>query len=174
MGRGIIWSVIILSVFVLTGCQKKVKEEAQPIEVQAVSLDEATPAAATAAPGTEQMAPGQISTAVGATAGAITNVAANAATAVEETVSAASGAYEKPSIEKIQEALKNAGFYSGSIDGKLGPKTKDAIETFQTQNNLNADGKVGPKTWARLSAYLTSQATTTSAPISEPASQVGY
>lgn len=54
----------------------------------------------------------------------------------------------------IQRALKNAGFYDGGIDGKIGPKTKTAIEAFQKAKGLVADGKVGPKTWAELSKYL--------------------
>jgi peptidoglycan hydrolase-like protein with peptidoglycan-binding domain len=54
----------------------------------------------------------------------------------------------------IQQALKNAGFYAGAVDGKVGPKTKKAIETFQKSKGLKADGKVGPKTWAELEKYL--------------------
>ena len=57
----------------------------------------------------------------------------------------------------IQKALKNAGVYSGAIDGKLGPKTKKAIEEFQSSKGLKADGKVGPKTWAELEKYLVQQ-----------------
>jgi len=60
----------------------------------------------------------------------------------------------KPTNQEIQAALKNAGFYSGEADGKIGPKTKKAIEEFQKANNLKADGKVGPKTWAALSQHL--------------------
>lgn len=62
---------------------------------------------------------------------------------------------EKPSAEDIQKALKNAGVYTGSIDGKIGPKTKKAIEEFQSKNGLTADGKVGPRTWDKLKGYLT-------------------
>ena len=62
---------------------------------------------------------------------------------------------EKSSRNKdIQAALKNAGFYTGSIDGKIGPKTKNAIEQFQKSKGLKADGKVGPKTWAEMEKYL--------------------
>jgi peptidoglycan hydrolase-like protein with peptidoglycan-binding domain len=57
-------------------------------------------------------------------------------------------------LTEIQTALKNANFYTGSIDGKIGPKTKAAIEEFQKANGLTADGKVGPKTWQILGAYL--------------------
>lgn len=63
----------------------------------------------------------------------------------------------KPTAGQIQTALKNAGYYSGSIDGKAGPKTKKAIEDFQVANNLKADGKVGPKTWGVLSKHLNQQ-----------------
>ncbi len=61
----------------------------------------------------------------------------------------------KPSNIEIQTALKNAGFYAGSIDGKIGPKSKKAIEDFQKANALKVDGKVGPKTWEALSRYAT-------------------
>lgn len=59
---------------------------------------------------------------------------------------------------QIQTALKNAGFYNGSIDGKIGPASKRAIEAFQKSNNLKVDGKVGPKTWAAMEKYLSSSA----------------
>jgi len=61
---------------------------------------------------------------------------------------------EKPTPKEIQQALKNAGIYDGKVDGNVGPKTKKAIEAFQTQNGLKADGKVGRKTWKALSVYL--------------------
>ncbi|MDD5427682.1 MAG: peptidoglycan-binding domain-containing protein [Candidatus Omnitrophica bacterium] len=60
-------------------------------------------------------------------------------------------------VKDIQRALKNAGFYTASIDGKLGPKTKSAIEEFQRANGLKVDGKVGPITWAELEKYLVQQ-----------------
>lgn len=60
----------------------------------------------------------------------------------------------KPTTSEIQQALKNANFYDGNIDGVIGPKTKKAIESFQMQNELKADGIVGPKTWEKLKKYL--------------------
>lgn len=54
----------------------------------------------------------------------------------------------------IQKALKNAGFYTGNVDGKIGPRTKKAIQEFQKAKGLKADGKVGAKTWAELEKYL--------------------
>jgi len=67
-------------------------------------------------------------------------------------------ASEKPSAENIQQALKNAGLYTGKVDGKIGPKTKTAIEAFQKQNSLTADGKVGAKTWEKLKVFLSKTA----------------
>ena len=61
--------------------------------------------------------------------------------------------------QQIQTALKNAGLYTGKIDGKLGPASRKAVETFQATNGLKVDGKVGPKTWATLEPYLTGTAT---------------
>ena len=63
-------------------------------------------------------------------------------------------AVEKPTNKQIQQALKNAGLYHGKLDGDLGPKTKKAIEVFQSRNNLKVDGKVGRRTWAVLAPYL--------------------
>jgi len=59
-----------------------------------------------------------------------------------------------PSSEQIQTALKNAGYYTGSIDGKIGTKSKDAIMAFQGDNGLKVDGKVGAMTWSKLREYL--------------------
>ncbi|MBU1113038.1 MAG: peptidoglycan-binding protein [Candidatus Omnitrophica bacterium] len=56
--------------------------------------------------------------------------------------------------KNIQRALKNAGFYSGTVDGKIGKNTRKAIKNFQKENGLKADGMVGKRTWEKLAAYL--------------------
>ena len=61
----------------------------------------------------------------------------------------------KPSTREIQQALKNAGFYQGPVDGKLGPQTRDAVKEFQRVHGLKDDGVVGKQTWTKLSAYMT-------------------
>lgn len=74
---------------------------------------------------------------------------------IEEKKLVASTAVSKASRDKdIQRALKAAGFYSGAIDGKIGPKTKKAVEEFQRAKGLKIDGKVGPRTWSELEKYL--------------------
>jgi uncharacterized protein YlxW (UPF0749 family) len=60
----------------------------------------------------------------------------------------------KVTPEQIQSALKKAGFYSAEVDGKIGPKTKDAVKEFQKANGLKVDGKVGAQTWLKLQKYL--------------------
>lgn len=56
--------------------------------------------------------------------------------------------------DQVQLALKNAGYYQGTVDGKVGAKTKKAISAFQKDNGLKADGLVGRQTWAALKSYL--------------------
>lgn len=58
------------------------------------------------------------------------------------------------SAREIQTALKNAGFYKGTIDGKMGPRTREAIKEFQKSNGLKADGIVGRRTAEKLNNYL--------------------
>jgi len=59
----------------------------------------------------------------------------------------------KPATKDIQTALKNAGFDPGPVDGKMGPRTRQAIKEFQKAKGLVPDGVVGPKTWGMLSKY---------------------
>ncbi len=58
----------------------------------------------------------------------------------------------KVAPEKVQQALKAAGYYKGTVDGKLGNGTKAAISKFQKDHGLKADGIVGEKTWSELKA----------------------
>ncbi|HAM41054.1 MAG TPA: hypothetical protein DCP69_06875 [Candidatus Omnitrophica bacterium] len=57
-------------------------------------------------------------------------------------------------IKKVQLALTQAGFDLGPIDGELGPRTDQALRSFQRANGLEPDGVVGVKTWTALSEYL--------------------
>lgn len=56
--------------------------------------------------------------------------------------------------KQIQEALKNAGYYDGKVDGKIGPKTTAAIKQFQKDMGLKADGIAGRNTKEKLLKYL--------------------
>lgn len=82
-----------------------------------------------------------------------------AVTGPSETANAAADALEdrlwtKPTPYDVQQALKNAGFYQGSVDGKPGPQTRNAIREFQRVQGLKVDGVVGKRTWEKLSPHL--------------------
>jgi murein L,D-transpeptidase YcbB/YkuD len=74
--------------------------------------------------------------------------------AQKEAVSAAAQT-SSMSIQDMQIALKNAGFYKGAVDGKMGPATDRAIKDFQAANGLKPDGVAGAKTKAMLMKHLT-------------------
>lgn len=57
-------------------------------------------------------------------------------------------------VADVQKALQAAGYYSGNIDGKIGPNTIAGIAGFQKANGLKADSIVGAKTWDALKSYL--------------------
>lgn len=61
--------------------------------------------------------------------------------------------FELPAVA-IQRALKNAGYYQGAIDGKVGAGTKDALRNFQRDHGLTVDGVCGRQTWALLRGFL--------------------
>lgn len=74
----------------------------------------------------------------------------------------------KPSTREVQQALKNAGFYQGSVDGKTGPVTREAVKEFQRVHGLTDDGVVGRKTWAKLKAYADLSASSGELSAAEP------
>lgn len=58
-------------------------------------------------------------------------------------------------VRILQQALTNACFSPGMIDGVYGMRTQAAVTAFQRANNLTADGVAGPRTWAALKPYNT-------------------
>ena len=73
---------------------------------------------------------------------------------------------EGTSVKNLQYTLYELGYYDGSIDGKYGQTTADAVRAFQIQNKLTpVDGIAGSKT---LSKLYSSDA------IAATASSVGY
>ena len=66
-------------------------------------------------------------------------------------------------VKKMQQKLKNWGYYTGAVDGIFGAKTKSAVIYFQRKNGLTPDGIVGKKTLSALgmSSSSTSQSNPT-------------
>lgn len=72
-------------------------------------------------------------------------------------------------VRTIQTKLKRWGYYTGSVDGIFGSKTKAAVQYFQRKNGLTADGIVGNATAKALGITLsgaTSSGSTTAGSIS--------
>src|SRR5262249_7855632 len=53
-------------------------------------------------------------------------------------------------VSGVQQRLSNLGFYGGAIDGKMGPKTRRALSTFQVTQNLPPTGETSDETVRRL------------------------
>lgn len=44
-------------------------------------------------------------------------------------------------VQEVQRLLTDKGFYSGPVDGRLGPKTRTGIRAFQSRMHLPATGE---------------------------------
>lgn len=64
-------------------------------------------------------------------------------------------------VRTVQSALKEAGYYKGSVDGKVGKQTIAAITAFQRDQGIKADGIVGRQTWQLLYPYVPAGMSTT-------------
>lgn len=49
-------------------------------------------------------------------------------------------------VSNLQNALKSQGYYSGTVDGKYGTGTIEAVTRFQADHGLSQDGVAGPAT----------------------------
>ena len=133
--RVLLLGVAAFFVISLSGCStasKKKDLEMQGLRNQVSALEAQAPAK------TEE------------TAASSEQVAAKSSEASAESLEKAGDVKDQPTPRQIQAAIKNAGYYQGTIDGKLGKKTRKAVKAFQKANNLTVDGKVGKLTWAAL------------------------
>jgi His-Xaa-Ser repeat protein HxsA len=53
-------------------------------------------------------------------------------------------------VQSAQQALQQGGFYKGTVDGKMGPHTRQAIRSFQQSKGLHATGHLNQKTLTAL------------------------
>jgi peptidoglycan hydrolase-like protein with peptidoglycan-binding domain len=72
----------------------------------------------------------------------------------------------------LQRALNSDGLNAGPVDGVMGPKTRDALKKYQSQNGLNATGQIDRKTLAALLSQK-GQSTASSGSHRRTASQKG-
>lgn len=135
MKKVVVWSLVLGGVVALVGCSTFRSRSTNSLENRVQTLETRVQAFET-------------------------NVAAPAAPVTASTAEAVPGAAvssviaETMSKKDIQKALKNAGYYDGDVDGKIGPKTKAAIMDFQKGMGLKADGIAGRITKEKLLKYL--------------------
>jgi peptidoglycan hydrolase-like protein with peptidoglycan-binding domain len=70
---------------------------------------------------------------------------------------AASGTSMRLSADEIRQAqqkLKDDGDYTGQVDGKMGPKTAQAIKKFQQSNGLPQTGHLDQQTASKLGVSM--------------------
>ncbi len=53
-------------------------------------------------------------------------------------------------VKKLQQRLKELGYYTYGIDSSYGDRTVEAVKAFQKKNNLTVDGIAGPTTQTKL------------------------
>ncbi|HEY5754111.1 MAG TPA: peptidoglycan-binding domain-containing protein [Chthoniobacterales bacterium] len=59
-------------------------------------------------------------------------------------------AHADEQTRQVQQALKEAGFYYGAVDGQNGSETKSALRRFQIRNGLEVTGDVNTDTLSAL------------------------
>ncbi|WP_292994723.1 peptidoglycan-binding domain-containing protein [Nitrosomonas sp.] len=153
-------AVLLLSVGLLFGCKPIFEKKPLPPKdgAAAPAAAPAAPAAATPAP----VAPAATPTPAAPPAEPVTSLEE-----VKSIESLGSGSAAAPApaseiddgndvvtvtpaiMRKVQQALVNAGFNPGPVDGVSGAKTVSAIESFQKQNGIPA-GKITKKTLRAL------------------------
>lgn len=57
-------------------------------------------------------------------------------------------------VKKVQQRLKDWGYYKGAVDGIFGSQTRTAVRNFQKKNKLKVDGIVGSATAKALGITL--------------------
>jgi murein DD-endopeptidase MepM/ murein hydrolase activator NlpD len=84
------------------------------------------------------------------TADAVAGIAAPIASADPSATSAQTATAGRPGVAALQVALRARGLYAATVDGVLGPLTRDGVRRFQARRGLVVDGIAGPRTRAAL------------------------
>ena len=141
--------VLLTSITFLTGCGEEQKETAKQTDQ---TISESTPAPSDSKTvNTATEVAGQTVEKTAETAQDLTSTTEIATTTVEEVVSDVLVPVKTTPelVRKIQQALSHAGFNPGHVDGKMGPKTMSALESFQKKRNL-AVGQITEETLQAL------------------------
>jgi hypothetical protein len=85
---------------------------------------------------------------------AITGVAYGEKKAITNRTSTLKRGMKGEAVRNLQADLVDLGFDLGTIDGRFGDLTFEAVERFQGKHGLTVDGKAGPKTLRAITAAL--------------------
>lgn len=155
MKKGLIGIVaVVIAMFFVSGCEtvpKKFREEVTGIRSRVDNLESKVDGVEAKQQEVERM--------TGEQAQAIEEMKTTRASDVSTNISVKPRDFKSRSrIKEVQACLKNAGFYSGKINGVNTKRTRKAVREFQKTNGLKVDGVVGPKTWELLSKYSSGSA----------------
>jgi hypothetical protein len=92
---------------------------------------------------------------VGAVAGGIGGAYVGHETTGEKVASSAqypstSSGYDPALVRSVQQALNDKGYSAGTVDGRWGPSTEDAVRRFQQASGLPQSGELGRSTLVAL------------------------
>ncbi len=59
-------------------------------------------------------------------------------------------ALDRGDVKKVQESLRDKGYYTAPVDGIMGPQTRAAIRQYQQSENLPATGHLDGRTAGKL------------------------
>lgn len=158
-------AVVLLAAGSLIGC--KPIFEKKPIPKEGDKAAAAAPAAPAAAPAPAAAAPAPAAAPEPAPAPVAKIEEVKSLESTTESVAAAQPVESAPMVDdgndvvkvtpelmrKIQQALVNAGYNPGPVDGVSGAKTTTAIESFQKKNGIPS-GKITKKTLRALGVDL--------------------
>jgi peptidoglycan hydrolase-like protein with peptidoglycan-binding domain len=132
--------------------------DAPPADASAANEPSATvPAGSTATPVAADAAnadPAALATESGGSADVVADSSAAAAGAVAtdavvlppaEPAPPAKPRYNKDDVRWIQQRLQELGYYNGAIDGAYGRVTREAIKSYQVDQELEQDGRPTPE-----------------------------
>jgi hypothetical protein len=97
--------------------------------------------------GTNALTNGTIGTTTTTNATANGGVATNVAPG---TVPSGNLSLNTSQVRQLQTALKSRGFYNGTVDGRWGTGTSQALQSFQSENRLTASGQADVSTLNEL------------------------
>ncbi len=60
------------------------------------------------------------------------------------------GGYRGSIVARVQERLAHSGYYAGSVDGVMGPRTRSAIRAYERRHGLPIDGAIDRRLLATM------------------------